>query len=146
MYGTKHTNLQVYIQSYKDEPIGCGYYYIVTSGAASHTAFRTKIAFLNWLKQTGLKLDRRIGRTILLRGEYTRYSVMQDQHEFFKNFSQYTPFYALDNGDYTIGFYEETEQGNNLYIPNPNTNRPILNHRQVQKHLETNTPLNRIYL
>ena len=45
----------------KKPPVGCGYYYIVTHGAMSHTAFRTKKELKTWLRLVGLKIGKRNG-------------------------------------------------------------------------------------
>jgi hypothetical protein len=127
-------------------PIGCGYYYIVTHGAYSHTAFRTKRALKVWLKQTGLKIGKRTyNRCVYLTGNYIRDNEMIDTKEFFNKYGHLEPFYALDNGDYSIGFIEHSPEGNTLHIQNPNTDRPILDYFKVSEHLETGKDMRFIY-
>jgi len=126
--------------------VGCGYYYIVSHGAFSHTAFRTKKALKTWLSQTGLKIGKRNNyRSVRLVGDYDRTLCMMNTKEFFNTYGHLEPFYALDNGSYSIGFIDRREDGNILLIQNPNTDRPILDYQKVRKHLETGTPIRFIY-
>lgn len=138
----------LYIHPKNENPVGCGYYYLVTNGAMSHTAFRTKLALKTWLNITGLKLAGRkswLNRSVKLSGTYTRNTVMMNAKEFYNTYGHLEPFYALDNGDYSIGFIERKETGNVLHIQNPNTDRPILDYFKVMEHLETGKPVRFIY-
>jgi hypothetical protein len=136
---TTYKNLHLFIQDSKKEPIGCGYYYIVTCGAMPHTAFRTKRAFKEWLSKTGLRIGKRTGwnrsRSVMLVGEYTEECVMLNNIEFFKEYGHLEPTYNLCNGDYTIGFIDR--QTNTIYSQNPNTDRFIFDHRITESIMET---------
>lgn len=136
-------NLSLYIQDKKDLPIGCGYYYIIKSKSMSHTAFRTKEAFKTWLKITGIKIGRRYAQrgNVKLVGQYTSVCEMLNTKDFLKKYAHLEPYYALSNGEYTIGFYEQRPEGNILYYQNPNTDRPILDYKKVREHLETGKEL-----
>ena len=136
----------LYIHPKTEKPVGCGYYYVITCGAMSHTAFRTKRALKLWLQNTGSKIGRRsYGKTVSLLGTYYRNTVMMDNRKFYNTFGHLEPFYALDNGDFTVGFIERAETGNILHIQNPNTDRPILDYMKISKHIETGTPARHIY-
>ena len=114
----------------------------------SHTAFRTKLALKTWLNITGLKLEGRKGwlnRSVALSGTYTRNTEMLDTREFYNKYGHSEPFYALDNGNYSIGFIERREAGNILHIQNCNTDRPILDYFKTSEHLETGKPVRSIY-
>jgi len=134
---SQHWNL--YFHPHNEKPVGCGYYYIVTNGAMSHTAFRTKIALKRWLNETGLKLGKKgwMGRSISLTGTYTRNCEMLNTKEFFNKYGHLEPFYALDNGRYSIGFIERKESGNVLHIQNVNTDRPELDYQKILTTIET---------
>lgn len=126
--------------------VGCGYYYIVTKGCTSHTAFRTKKALKTWLNQTGLKIGHRTSyRSVSLVGEYTRTCMMMNQKEFLNSFGHLEPFYVLDNGSYSIGFIDRKPDGNVLYLQNVNTDRPVLDYQKIQSHLETGKAFNQIF-
>lgn len=56
MYTTTYSDFYLTIAA-KDEPIGCGYHYVVTSQSMAHTAFRTREAFIAWASVLGLDLD-----------------------------------------------------------------------------------------
>ena len=84
-------------------------------------------------------------RNVYLIGNYTRNLVMLDMADFYAKYGKFKPFYALDNGSYSIGFCEIRDCGNILHIQNPNTDRPIIDYFKVSKHLETGIPINRIY-
>ena len=146
-YPTKYAgNFNLCFHDQKKEAVGCGYYYTVTCGAMSHTAFRTKKALKVWLNQTGLKMSKRSwGRSVILTGSYVRNLEMMNTKKFYNTYGHLEPFYALDNGDYTIGFIERLDSGNVLHIQNPNMDRPILDYFKVMTHLETGKPLNQIY-
>ena len=135
----EYNNLYLFIQDSEKKPIGCGYYYIVTCGAMSHTAFRTKKALKYWLKTTGLRIGRR-GKwrgTINLKGSYQEGMEMLNTDEFFIKHAGKKPYYALCNGEYSIGFIEQTDEGNILYYQNPNTDRMILDYKKTRVLLET---------
>jgi len=144
-YAINNGSLYLYICDQSKPAVGCGYFFLITTGAMSHTAFRTKKALKTWLKLTGLKIGRRSGRQIKLIGNYTRNLEMSNMAEFYAKYGKHEPFYALDNGQYSIGFCERKETGNILHIQNPNTDRPVLDYFKVMKHLETGTPLNMIF-
>lgn len=137
----------LYIHPSSLPAVGCGYYFIITKGAMSHTAFRTKKALNTWLSQTGLKIGkRRNGRSVNLLGDYQRKSVMMDTKTFYNTYGHLEQFYVLDNGNYTIGFIDRSGIENVLYLQNCNMDRPILDYRKVTIHLETGKPLNRVIL
>ncbi len=136
---TEFNKLQLFIQDKDKEPIGCGYYYIVTNGSGSHTAFRTKKALNVWLKNTAIKIGKRgyWSGVVHLEGQYTSAMEMLNNDEFFAKHAGQKTYFALCNGAYSIGFIEETPNGNVLYHQNPNTDRFILDYNKVTQHLET---------
>lgn len=123
--------------------IGCGYFFIVHNGWTSHTAFRTKRALRTWMKECGLKLGKRIHSTCWeIKGQYSRNCEMISHDLFVNKYGKLTPFYALDNGDYTLGFIEPTISGNVLHVQNPNSDRKVYDYFEVMNHLEKGTPVN----
>lgn len=141
-YAQTYTKLILVIVDRTRNPngIGCGYYYLVQgSGASGHTAFRTKEALRTWLKSTGLKIGNRLvwGRSVWLDGQYTRSLEMLDTKDFFQRYAAHCePVPVLDNGDYTIGFKEQTENGVILHVQNCNSDRWSLSHRETDNRLD----------
>jgi hypothetical protein len=118
--------------------IGCGYYYIVTKGAMSHTAFRTKRALKIWLKDSGLTLGKRTWTktSIILNGEYRRQYSFLGHFEFIKEYGHLESMFVLDNGDWVIGFIEKTEEGRIWHLQNPNAQRVPFDYQAVNHFLE----------
>jgi hypothetical protein len=133
--------------SYREHAVGLGYHYLITNGGTSHTAFKTWNAFKYWLEITGLTFDEANKEQNFARinGSYSVESELLDNQEFFAKFGGIKPYYALCNGSYSIGFIETTESGNVLHVQNPNTDRFLLEHRQVQEHLDTGKPVRFCY-
>ena len=127
---------------YSEKEVGCGYHYLISTPSFSHTAFRTYIEFQKWLEVTGLIFDE---EKEIITGQYTRQTEMTNTDEFYKKYAGMKTFYALDNADYTIGFIENTDNGNILHIQNPNTDRPILNYFKIMVHLETGKEVRNCY-
>lgn len=133
----RYSNLNLYIAE-KNKPVGCGYFYIITTSYLSHTAFTNREAFKKWLRLTGLKIGKRgwgeRSRSFKLEGQYHSNCVMLDNKEFFNTYGHLEPFEKLCNGDYSIGFVERDElNGNILHYQNPNTNRFILEYKNILK-------------
>lgn len=145
---TQYNKLSLFIQDKSKKPIGCGYYYIVTNGATSHTAFRTKTALKYWLKITGIRIGKRqwCKGSVKLTGSYSSVTEMLNNDEFIAKHAGKKTFYSLFNGSYSIGFIEETPTGNILYCQNPNTDRFIFDYAKVTKHLESGTPIRNVYI
>jgi hypothetical protein len=144
----EYSKLNLFIQDQTKKPIGCGYYYIVTNGGTSHTAFRTNKALKYWLKITGLKIGKRShwgGGNVNLTGSYKQVVECLNNNEFFAKHAGKKTYYALCNGSYSIGFIDETPTGNVLYCQNPNTDRFILDYKKVTGHLETGKEVRFIY-
>jgi len=128
----------------------CGYWYVVHSSAISHTAFRTREAFLAWVAGLGLSVDEQAipqagtwayGR---INGEYNRASHVgvadESDPSRFSYVGGYDEFFALrgprvrmvDNGRTTTGIIT-TDEGGIKTIHHLNCNmgdRPDFPHNQ----------------
>ncbi len=117
----------------------CGYWYLVTTDATSHTAFATLDGLMNWLNDRGLVLEGTLperGTHAVLRiaGSYRTTSHLS-----------YDDFYRLeggrirhlDNGDYTLGVVTEDEDGvRNVHYLNCNLlDRPVFDYLASQQQL-----------
>lgn len=116
--------------------IGCGYFYLVTNGGSSHTAFRTRQELRTWLQMTGLKLAKRKNRCVELEGKYSHSLEMLNTKEFFNKYGKFEPYPILENGAYTIGFAERKASGVTLHIQNSNSDRWEMDYRQTQRRLQ----------
>lgn len=118
----------------------CGpYWYLVTTGATSHTAFRTTEGFLGWLNERGLKLEDTLAeigefKTQRIIGEYN--SVMHFSYDEFYNLSNQENFLGstktLSNGKCTLAFITEDQNG----IRSIHTMNPNCEYRHVYEHAD----------
>jgi len=135
---TYKDHLLLFIQPSDKEPIGCGYYYIVTYGAQAHTAFRTRKALKKWMFDRGLKIGTRrnwLRRSVSIVGGYTNVCVMDNTADFTKTYGHLRLIPHLENGSYSIGYVDDITH--TIYFQNPNTDRIIFDHQATEKQLQT---------
>ena len=121
----------------------CGYWYVITDGAMSHTAFRTRESFLSWASRLGLDVE---SDTVpqagvfahgKINGTYRRaLHIGAHAENSLEYVGGYDEFFALkgpriramDNGDVTVGIITSDDDGfRTLHVLNPNMrDRPIL--------------------
>lgn len=138
MYTTTYSNFYLTIAA-KDEPIGCGYHYVVTSQGMAHTAFRTREAFIAWASVLGLNLDsfEPLHQTdarqvfIALPGTYRSTSWM-DVEEFERLEGQQVR--TLSNAQYTLGkITSDPVTGvRTLHYLNVNSPRQVFDYQESQ--------------
>lgn len=91
----------------------CGYWYTVTCGAMSHTAFATRAGLDQWLSERGLRLENDLpdgenGHSRIV-GSYRECS-----HSDPAEFAEIRPVIetsVLSNGEYTLGLIDEDASG-----------------------------------
>lgn len=140
LYGQQYSNLYVFISDKKKPPVGCGYYYLVrANGSMAHTAFRHKHELKRWMKDRNLKVGKRgwTGNCFDINGSYFDGCEMMNTKDFFNTYGHLRPVRVLSNGDYVIGF---TDDSGNVYHQNPNTDRIKLEHLgSIQSLYDTDT-------
>lgn len=110
----------------------CGYWYIVTTGAMSHTAFRTAEGLKRWLAERNLKLERPLVEADgtkhdyqRIRGSYAKHMHMMEVEEWAK-FRPVITSRTLSNGDYVEAKITEDGQGvRTVHTLNPNVRNRI---------------------
>jgi hypothetical protein len=134
--GTRYANL--YLSCHKEE-IGCGYFYTVTNGATSHTAFRSMKALIDWLHLLNLELAtplpayRSENCSIEIKGEY--FDVAHMGYDEFFGLPAIAETRTMSNGDYTLGRITADEDGiRTIHTLNPNCkHRPVYDYAESAK-------------
>lgn len=120
----------------------CNYWYTITNGAISHTAFTTKRGLERWLEERGLELD---GEMPATRGEFATMRVIGEYYA--ASHGEFSPtdddqyrmvagdeFFALkpivitatmSNGRYTLALITETDGVRTVHTLNPNVKSRI---------------------
>lgn len=122
-----NTNLNVIIVNRKSEPEGrgCGYFYLVRQGGASHTAFRTKVGLKRFMCVRGLKVGKRNAVGFSIVGKYINHCEMISNDEFEAKYNHLPAIEKLDNGDFTKAFVEAGARGKIIHYLNCNSNRVV---------------------
>lgn len=115
----------------KDKVIGNGYIIVIRQNGSPFTAFRTQLAFETWLGWTGLKYQD--GRFL---GQFEVTMEWLNTKDFFRKYNHFPTYPALNNGSYTPGFIEETEEGNVLHVQNPNMDCIILDGQKTSSLID----------
>lgn len=114
----------------------CGYWYVVTNAAMSHTAFATQQGFLRWLDERGLSVDavptavqpEDYGKNLLnscrISGQYTTKSHMS-MDEFYALPNIVARSKTLSNGDYVEALITQEDGYRTVHTLNPNVNNRI---------------------
>lgn len=101
----------------------CGYWFLVTAGSMSHTAFADRDHLIQWLDDRGLSMSGELE----LAGTYSTVAVDGSYRD--TSHLSYDKLYSLDgkrvrvlsNGDYTLGVIAADEDGiMNVHSLNPN--------------------------
>ena len=100
----------------KGKRAGIGYKYLVTSfGGTSHTAFRTKKGFDNYIKSHGLRVAKKSGWTgdhkIIGTEINTYYKGTQKQLDALAKKKGWKPTAVLENGEYVRGYIKTNKRG-----------------------------------
>lgn len=121
----------------------CRYWYVVTAGGMSHTAFRTRELFLSWAERLGLDVEAEavpqvgVWATGKIGGTYRRALHRGKSAEnSWEYVGGYDEFFALkglrirvmDNSDVTVGIItSDADDFRTVHVLNPNMrDRPIL--------------------
>jgi hypothetical protein len=109
-----------------EKPDEYGYHYVITNHALPNTAFKTKQGFENYLKRTGLTMEK-IRESVDIRfGKCEDYRLLGQYYD--GNFTSIadvpidsTHYMGLSNGSYVDYFYHKDNDGIfSIYRPNPN--------------------------
>ncbi|MHA1168335.1 MAG: hypothetical protein ACTSRU_10975 [Candidatus Hodarchaeales archaeon] len=99
---------------------------IRSSGATSHSAFRTKKGLREFLDVTGLKISKKpSGRKgNKLSGSYQRISYQGTQKKLDDKAKKekWKPTKVLSNGQFIRGYIQKSSRGNRIHYMNPNYN------------------------
>ena len=130
-YTTYNTGLYLSVINEEFHRQTCNYWYLITTGAQSHTAFETEAGLMRYLNERNLKLTqpltpRGVPSHQKLEGGYFRCTCLDV--EFFAELSKRVPperhTKIMDNGDYTLGLLVPDENGVvTVYLLNPNCER-----------------------
>ena len=110
----------------------CNYWFTVTTGASAHTAFNSRKGLERWLEERGLKMTaelpaRGVGSCQRIEGSYRETSWMSYDDFFALEKSAKVVTKALSNGDYTLAYITEDEDGvRNVHHLNPNMRRRVV--------------------
>lgn len=108
----------------------CGYWYTVTSGAQSHTAFATAEELMQWLNERGLRLTDSLPeecgtyKAIRVEGTYKRASYMDV--ETFEAIVPLLTVAEMSNAQYTLGKVTEEQGVRTVHYLNPNVKERIV--------------------
>lgn len=130
-YVTCHEGLYLSVITEEHHRQTCGYWYLITTGAQSHTAFETERGLLRYLKERNLKLTqpltpRGVPSHQKLEGRYFRCTMLDEEE--FSRLAEATPLThhtkVMDNGDYTLGLLVPDKDGVvTVHLLNPNCKR-----------------------
>lgn len=140
MYEQNYDNLELIIVKDKARrKQNCGNYkYLVHHRCFSHTAFRSKSAMKNWLKERGLTIGKRYswGHSWKLEGSYTDSIHMLDKPDLLKWFIDNKikltgKSVTFSNGDYTDSWIEDRNGKRVIHYINPNCKRSVYDYRKM---------------
>lgn len=114
----------------------CGYWYVVSSGAMSHTAFANRDHLITWLEDRGLSMLGELSMAgtsscVAVEGHYILAS-----HLSYDNFMSLDGkrIRMLDNGEYTLGVITEDDEGvSTVHHLNCNLNRMVYDYAESRK-------------
>ena len=108
-----------------EKPRGINYHYIITSGATSHTAFKTEQGYKNYLERTGLTPEfqqtvnsREHGKVdcYKLHGQYNE-KYFRSMEEIPQNAKRYV---GVSNGSYVDCYHADVDGVRTMFLPNSN--------------------------
>lgn len=121
----------------------CGYWFIVTNGSMSHTAFETRAGLDRWMSERGLTLESELAEAgthsfTRILGEYRTVSHGEFLSDDFRDGMGPGDFYALrpiaataemSNGSYTLALITEENGVRTVHHLNPNVrDRVVFDH------------------
>lgn len=116
----------------------CNYWYLVTNGATSHTAFTTAEALLLWLHERNLSIPRAVPETrgtwdaMFIMGQYFTQSHMNEDEFYALPATHETK--TLCNGRYTLARITEDDGIVTVHTLNPNVKtRPEYDYAECSK-------------
>lgn len=125
----------------------CGYWYVVTTGAMSHTAFRTRRGLDKWLGELGLSLadsaklnEPGTGGTAII-GAYRREYTKLDRPAF--EAMDGVRVIVYENGSPALGIITNDDDGiRTLHVTNPNNDRAVFTAGEYEtaNHAKWNDP------
>lgn len=134
-----HTNLTVISITPDMHRKTCGYWYLVSSNAVSHTAFATSQGLMNWLDERGLVLEGNLPEmgahaVLPVSGTYRTTSHLS-YDDFFSLEGE--RIRVLDNGDYTLGVVTtDPDAVRNVHYLNCNMmDRPVFEYQASRNQL-----------
>ena len=108
-----------------EKPRGINYHYIITSGATSHTAFKTEQGYRNYLERTGLIPE--FQQTVNSRehGKVDCYKLLGQYNEkYFRSMDEMPQdakqYVGVSNGSYVDCYYADVDGVRTMFLPNPN--------------------------
>ncbi len=116
--GQRFTDLFVCRLSRESRSRTCGYWFVVTSGTTSHTAFRTRRGLDLWLSRLGLELTGpldKAGDQCRIEGEYRRVYIPAETLDRMNG----EKIRTLHNGDYVDGMIVRCGGETTLYVSHP---------------------------
>jgi hypothetical protein len=123
---TTYSNLSLATLDKKGHDKTCGYWYLVTEGARSYTAFPTRTGLMNWLQERGLLLTEELpehGEASYQRIAGSHTTMMHgDIQEFYDLDGE--PTRIVSNGDYTLAIITDDSGHKTVHYLNPNCERP----------------------
>lgn len=128
-YITRYSNLFFACLDQESHERTCGYWYTVTAGAVSCTAFRTLPEFFEWLTTYGLSLEVGPGwRSGEAEGGVIAGSFCRASHRDVDAFMAIEPILwipVLDNGRWTLGKVTEENGERTVHFINVNDRRGV---------------------
>jgi len=121
----REVNKNLHVSKLKKGQRGGEYKYLITSGATSHAAFRTKAGYNQYKKERGLK-ELKTGydpkRFTKLKGKYEKISMggTQKELDLKAKKEKLKPIKVLSNGQYIRGYLKKGKAGSKIYYMNPN--------------------------
>ena len=138
-YTTYHTDLWLSQITPEYRLQTCGYWYLITQNATSHTAFATKKGFLRWLNERNLTLTapltaEGVPSSQKIEGGYFRSTWLDVKA--FALLEQLTPecdkTKVMDNGYYTLGLLTRDVNGIvTVNLLNPNCERIVFPYKEA---------------
>lgn len=141
----KYENLMVYkYDKAKNDSVQGGYKYLIKDyGFRPYTAYETDKGFNDWLERSNLKLEHIETNSIEADGEMTTVDIYKahgtitdrlfwDMKEVPENAKK---FKGLSNGSLVDCYYIHTENGAEIYRPNPNA-KEVYKPLSLEEHLE----------
>ena len=114
------------------------YWFIVTHGSMSHTAFRTQEALMLWLEERGLKLTEELAergehKPQKIEGKYLSH-MHHDYSEFYGLMGDAEEVRKLSNGSYTLGLITTDADGvKTVNYLAPASYRPTFDYKKTYK-------------